>query len=574
MRPNSIKTILMAASVALASTAVAQTTTLTLDDAVRIALSDNPTVKVADSEITKQEYAKKGTLANLMPTLDFSAGYNRTLKKQVMYMGDMKGFGGGSSEGTEGAEGTEAASAMRDGIKVGMDNTWSAGFALSLPLVNAQLWKQLSISADDVELAVEKSRQSRISMVSQVKQAYYAVMLAEASRDALKENYDNAKKKYDDINQKYQQGLSSEYDLIRADVAVKNVEPSLFDAENSIVLAKWRLKALIGVDLDMSIDCTGSLNDYTDRLYDGYMKVDTTMLAQNSSLRQIDLQQRQLLKSRDVAKSAYYPTINLSFAYQWNAMANDFRFKDYRWNPYSTLGLSLNIPIFSGGRRYNSLKQTKVQIDQLALTRLDTERNLMVGVRQSVDKMRTGIRQYESACKSVDQARKGYDIAVKRYDTGAGTLLEVNDSQLALTQSQLNRSQAVYSDSRHGIHLRKIKQNPNEYQDTQQDCHDNGCRHRRYGMLRRRQSQRGKESRRRHNECGGGKNRLPRGGPGQFVHRHRGSQRDKQHRPAVAYAHTQGVCGGGTARVGRTETCRYGSGKPRPSAPADGKQPS
>ena len=281
MRPNSIKTILMAASVALASTAVAQTTTLTLDDAVRIALSDNPTVKVADSEITKQEYAKKGTLANLMPTLDFSAGYNRTLKKQVMYMGDMKGFGGGSSEGTEGAEGTEAASAMRDGIKVGMDNTWSAGFALSLPLVNAQLWKQLSISADDVELAVEKSRQSRISMVSQVKQAYYAVMLAEASRDALKENYDNAKKKYDDINQKYQQGLSSEYDLIRADVAVKNVEPSLFDAENSIVLAKWRLKALIGVDLDMSIDCTGSLNDYTDRLYDGYMKVDTTMLAQN-----------------------------------------------------------------------------------------------------------------------------------------------------------------------------------------------------------------------------------------------------------------------------------------------------
>lgn len=96
----------------------------------------------------------------------------------------------------------------------------------------------------------------------------------------------------------------------------------------------------------MSIDCTGSLNDYTDRLYDGYMKVDTTMLAQNSSLRQIDLQQRQLLKSRDVAKSAYYPTLNLSFAYQWNAMANDFRFKDYRWNPYSTLGLSLNIPIF------------------------------------------------------------------------------------------------------------------------------------------------------------------------------------------------------------------------------------
>lgn len=440
MRINPIKMFVLAMGITVVATAAAQTTTLTLDDAVAIALSENPTVKVADREITKQEYAKKGTLASLMPQLDFSAGYSRTLKKQVMYMGDMGGFGGGGGD-----ESQEAASAMSDGIKVGMDNTWSAGFSLALPLVNAQLWKQLSISADDVELAVEKSRQSRISMVSQVKQAYYAVMLAEASHKALQENYDNAKRKHDDINQKYQQGLASEYDLIRADVAVKNVEPSLLDAGNSIVLAKWRLKALIGVDLDMDVNCIGSLDDHSGDLCDEYMRIDTTMLAGNSSLRQIDLQQRQLLKSRDIAKAAYYPTLNLQFAYQWNAMANDFRFKDYRWNPYSTLGLSLNIPIFSGGRRYSTLKQTQLQIDQLQLTRLDTERNLMVGVRQSVDQMRTSILQYQSASKSVEQARKGYDIAVKRYDTGAGTLLEVNDSQLALTQAQLNRSQSIYS---------------------------------------------------------------------------------------------------------------------------------
>lgn len=139
----------------------------------------------------------------------------------------------------------------------------------------------MSISSDEVELAVEKSRQSRQSMVSQVRQAYYAVLLAQASHNALQENYDNAKKKYTDIEQKYGQGLSSEYDLIRADVAVKNVEPSLLDADNSIVLAKWRLKALTGMDLDTDIECVGSLNDYADKLCADYMSVDTTMLAGN-----------------------------------------------------------------------------------------------------------------------------------------------------------------------------------------------------------------------------------------------------------------------------------------------------
>ena len=433
---KSFRFIALAGLMSMVATSAHAAVTLTLDDAVRVALSENPTVRVADSEITKQEYAKKGTLSNLMPQVNFSAGYDRTLKKQVMYMGDMGGMSGGDDGAT---------SAFSDGIEVGLNNTWSAGFSLALPLINAQLWKQLSISSDEVELAVEKSRQSRQSMVSQVRQAYYAVLLAQASHNALQENYDNAKKKYTDIEQKYGQGLSSEYDLIRADVAVKNVEPSLLDADNSIVLAKWRLKALTGMDLDTDIECVGSLNDYADKLCADYMSVDTTMLAGNSDLRQLDLQQTQLLKSRDVAMAAYYPSLNLSFAYQWSAMSDDFKFKDYKWNPYSTVGLTLTIPIFSGGSRYSNLKQTNVQINQLQLNRLNTQRNLMVGIRQYVDQMRTSIQQYQSSEKSVAQARKGYDIAVKRYDTGAGTLLEVNDSQLALTQSQLNSSQAIYS---------------------------------------------------------------------------------------------------------------------------------
>lgn len=403
---------------------------LNLDKALEIALDSSPVVKVADKEITKQEYSKKGVLANLFPTLDFSANYNRTIKKQVMYMG-------GSMPGMEGGADT--------GFEVGRSNTWSAGFAASMPIVSATLWQQLSVSSDAVELAVEQSRSSKLSMVSQVKQAYYGVLLANDSYTVFKETYDNAMENYVDIKRKYDQGLASEYDLIRADVSVKNAEPSMYDAQNSIVLAKWRLKALMGVDLDMLIECEGNLMDYVDSLYADYMSVDTTMIAGNSSLRQLDIQHSQLVKSKKIAQAAYYPSLNLSFSHQWMAMSDNFKFSDYRWNPYTTLGVSLNIPIFSGGSRYSNVKQSKIQLEQLELNRIDTERNLMVAVRQYVDQMKTSIKQYQASSDGVSQAKKGYDIAVKRYDTGAGTLLEINDSQLALTVSQNNRNQAIYS---------------------------------------------------------------------------------------------------------------------------------
>lgn len=403
---------------------------LNLDKAIEIALDSSPVVKVADKEITKQEYSKKGVLANLFPTLDFSANYNRTIKKQVMYMG-------GSMPGMEG--GADA------GFEVGRSNTWSAGFAASMPIVSATLWQQLSVSSDAVELAVEQSRSSKLSMVSQVKQAYYGVLLANDSYTVFKETYDNAMENYVDIKRKYDQGLASEYDLIRADVSVKNAEPNMYDAQNSIVLAKWRLKALMGVDLDMLIECEGNLMDYVDSLYADYMSVDTTMIAGNSSLRQLDIQHSQLVKSKKIAQAAYYPSLNLSFSHQWMAMSDNFKFGDYRWNPYTTLGVSLNIPIFSGGGRYSNVKQSKIQLEQLELNRIDTERNLMVAVRQYVDQMKTSIKQYQASSDGVSQAKKGYDIAVKRYDTGAGTLLEINDSQLALTVSQNNRNQAIYS---------------------------------------------------------------------------------------------------------------------------------
>jgi outer membrane protein TolC len=442
--------------------------TLDLKKALEIAMSENPTVKVADQEIEKKKYAQKGAYAALFPQINLGGDYSRTLKKQVMYMDGafnmvdmmLPVFNGieqtfvsqvpGYTPGTllqsiNSASPTPDPEAEEEGISIGRDNNWGVGFNAGMPLINPALWKSLSISAIDVELSVEQARASKIDMANQVRKSFYSVLLANDSYRVFRESYDNAMANYLDIKNKFEQGLVAEYDLIRTSVSVKNIEPNLLQAENAAILAKWQLKALLGVDLDLAIECEGRLMDFQSELFADYLSTSANItLDDNSTLKQLDIQSRLLKQTLEMQKADFLPTLSLSALYQWSAMNNDFKFRDYRWNPYSMVGLSLSIPIFSGGSRLNKVRQTQVSIHQLRLQRDDAERNLQLAVRQFADNMKTCVKRFDAAQKGVEQAERGYEIARKRYDTGAGTLLEMNDAELAMTQAKLNFNQAIY----------------------------------------------------------------------------------------------------------------------------------
>ena len=419
---------LLAVAQAVDTTAVPAV--LTLEDALRIALSENASVKVADMEIERTGYARKGTYASLFPQVSGSGSYQRTIKKQVMYMdfdiGGMSSGGGG-------------------GIEVGRWNTWSAGISASMPLVNAQLWKNLRISEENVELAVEKARSSRLETVNQVKQAFFSCLLAKEAFEVYKSAYENALANCEQIQRRFNAQKASELDLTRAKTTLANAIPNVYDAESSVIVALWQLKAVMGVNLDTEIDVSGDLDDYAEHmLYDLYTSEELS-LEDNSTMRQLALQAEQLADAIKVQQYAYLPTLSLSFNYSLNAMTNDFKFSEYKWSPYSFVGLSLSVPIFSGGQRLNAVRQARVQAQELNVQRADTERQLKIAIRQYLNQMETAMKSYSSARSAVGTAQKAYDIAAKSYDVGRSTLTDLNDAQYALIQSQLGVCQAIYT---------------------------------------------------------------------------------------------------------------------------------
>ena len=403
-----------------------ETVVITLEQALEIGLSENLSVKVADMEIERTGFAKKGTYASLFPSIDLSTSYQRTIKKQAMFMS--------MGEGQEPMK-----------IEVGMFNTINAAASVAMPLVNAQLWQSLKISGLDVELAVEKARSSRLDMVTQVKNAYYAILFAKEARDVYSQVYDNALRNYEETLKKYDAQKSSEMDLIRAKTTVENAVPNVYNSESSVVLALWQLKAVLGVDLDMDLDVAGSLSDYSSQMLNDIVENENASLEGNSTMKQLAIQAEQLAQNIKLQKYSTLPSLAASFNFSYMSMANDVALSEFPWIPYSTAGLSLSIPIFAGGKRYNQIRQAKNQYDQVKLQVENTERQLKIAIRQSLATMETNMKSYYAAQTAVASAQKGYDITEVSYKAGRSTLIELNDAQLALTQSKLAESQAIYN---------------------------------------------------------------------------------------------------------------------------------
>ena len=425
---------------------------ITLDQALQIALSENIAVKVADKEIERTKYAKRGTYAALFPQIDGSGSYQRTIKRQVVYFdgNPMAGLGGSSSGSGStsvtgsGSEGSTSSS-KGGGIEMGRLNTMSFGVSAAMPIINAQLWESVKITGMDVELAVEKARSSRLNMVSQVKNAYYAVLFAKEAFDVYREVYENALNNYYETEKKYNVQKATELDMARAKTNVANAIPNVYNAESSVMLSLWQLKAVMGVDLEMNIDVVGSINDYAGMLEYDTAQHNEISLESNSTMKQLAIQAEELARSIRLKQYAYIPTLSLAFNFSGNTMFNDVPSSQWNWTPYSTVGLSLQIPIFSGLKRMNDVKQARNQYQQMQYNITDTERNLKIAIRQSLNTMDTNVKSYSAAEEAVDAAQKAYNIASKSYEVGRATLTDLNDAQLALTQAKISQSQAIYN---------------------------------------------------------------------------------------------------------------------------------
>ena len=402
---------------------------LSLNQAIEIALSDNPTIKVADLEIERYDYVYKQTVSSLYPQVSVSGQYSLAIRNQQ----------------------------MAEGLSFGGKNTFNATANLSLPLFAPSVYRQMKLTKTQMAMAVESARANRIDMVAAVRSSFYNVLLAEQSMKVLKEAYETTQRVVDNTKELFENGLAAEYDYITAQVQLSNLKPQLLQAEKGIELTKLQLKMYLSIPEEVDINIIGELDNFRDKVL---MHTDYDVdLSKNTTIVNLELQSELLDHQEKLIQTTRMPTIaafgQISYIGQervnlgglLGGMAGGATTENqskFWWQYPINVGAQISIPLFAGFNKTNQIKAIRNQRAQLDVQRDYAERGVKLQVQQSINTLLTARESMLANELTVEQAQKAYEISYTRYSAGAGTILELNNSLLTLTQAQLNYSQAIY----------------------------------------------------------------------------------------------------------------------------------
>ena len=405
------------------------TVLLTLPQALDIAMSGSPTIKLADKEIERVDYSKKNAWYALIPNVEGSGQYAKYVIPAKMSM-------------------------MWQVMDSPTDFNTTLGVSLSLPLFAPALWHNIQMTTIEMQAAVEKANASKVNLRNEVTKAYYNVLVVQDSYKVLQDGYALTKKHYDVAKKGYETGVLAAYDYISAEVQLNNLLPNIMQAENGIEQAKTYLKILMGMDVNVPVKVTSNLSDFEANIRE-VSSLNNLSLDKNPDLKQMDIGRLQLQKSLQLQRSQRMPTLAAFSQYGYMGMGNKETTLNFGQMPikveasnqwYSQgmmVGLQLRVPIsgiFTGTIKE---KQLMIQDEALLIQRDQAENALHLQAISALDRMNKAVKQVDAANKSVELSEKALTISTKRYENCAGTMIELQNASLAVTQAKLSHHQAI-----------------------------------------------------------------------------------------------------------------------------------
>jgi len=400
-----------------------ETLTLTLEDSIRLALSQNPNYLAAEEKVETARAQVREAAASFFPSLN--AQGLQTLDEKLFVL-EFPSFIPGQPP-------------QRFSIDFTKDYQFS--LSLSLPIFTSGRLTSGFKQAKYNHLSTEEGvRQSKQMTVFNTKQAFYSCLLAKDFVKVAEEAVEVAEKHYKNVKSLYEVGMASKFDLLRSEVQVANLKPQLIRARNSLKIAELALKTLLGLDLSQPVEIKGELayEPFEPDLEESISKA----LFNRPEVSQVRYQREMAGEMLKMARASNLPTIALAGTY--NFWADNLNFKKDNWQSYYTVNLGFSIPIFNGFATSARVAQSKAMIKEIELADKGLQDMIRFEVRQALLKLNEAHESLLSQEKNVEQAQESLRIAELNFSEGMATTLDVSSAQAALSQAKTNYSQALY----------------------------------------------------------------------------------------------------------------------------------
>jgi outer membrane protein TolC len=391
-----------------------------LEEAVRLALERHPETGKARAAADALKGKIREVRAQALPEATITAGGTRWRDPSLLNASGIDKFP------------EELRKAL---IPVGV-NLFDYGISVKQPLYTAgkigTALRLASVEAEGSQIDVDRTEQD---LALEVVKAYYGLIWAERYRDLVAATQEQRKRHAEMARTRFQNGVATEVDVLRSEVAVANGAPDLVRAENAIRQARALLNYYLVRPADFP---TRPAEEFEQKPWE---QRDLEALAQEA-----ERSRPELSRLRIAERSAEYQLklaqaesrlrldATAAFGVSTRLTENLFNSDFKRWS----IGVQLALPVFDGFRRSGLVAQAVANQRAVRLERERVQQQVRLGLQQALDEVRAAEETIAAARANINQAEKVLAMTQENYRYGAATTLDIIDAQTALSVARTN----------------------------------------------------------------------------------------------------------------------------------------
>ena len=407
---------------------------LTLQQSIRLALQNHPGFQASRHATRAASWRVKQAYFDFLPKLAIDFNYNR-LDAETVHRANIF---------------TEIGRALVRQFAPDEDpneirpaawrNAYGTSVILQQPIFNGGALKaQLDMALAAEDNARSNFTDKRQQVIYETMEAYLEAVKGEEFLALAQKALQAAANRLQQIQRMFENGLRNRAEVLRWEVEAATAEGDFIEARNQLLLARMRLSQLTGVHIDSTVKLSHENLPTPERLQpvEHYLEL---ARQKNPRLRafqaNISIQRAQI----HLARSNFFPRINLVYSYQWEAN-NTIALDSYKtWN----LGIGVHVPLFNSFSDYARVQEARMRLRELEASRVELEQQLSLQIRQAHAIVQAARKRWQVAQKQLELARRNLESVSNSFQVGMAANMDLLDAQVAATRAEANLIRARF----------------------------------------------------------------------------------------------------------------------------------
>jgi outer membrane protein TolC len=391
---------------------------LTLDQAVGLALKQNPTAQIAVLQAAQSEQDKNMARADLLPQASARISDEAQKVNLLAQFGGRTPFPGFPKT-------------------LGPYQVFSAGPSISAPVFDLTLWRRYQAAQNTVSVSKASSLSTREQVILLVVSQYIGTLRGMANVQASQSRVDLAQALYDQAADLQKEGVGTGIDTLRANVELQNEKQRLIQAQTDRQTSLFALSRLLNLDPRQEIELGDSLSFFDTPQPEVESSIEAA-LAERQEWKSLEWQIKVAEYQKKASQSARLPSVRFDGTFAYMGTSGNTTLPTYTYQG------SVNLPLFTGGRIHAEIVRADLEIKRLDQQKSDLRNQIALDVKTALLNLQSARNEVQVANLGVQLSKEEVDQARDRFKAGVANNIEVIQAQDSLARANDNQIAALY----------------------------------------------------------------------------------------------------------------------------------